>query len=117
VKAPAPKPAAPAVAAESTPAAPKIAQATTPKAAPDHNNSNSAANSFYVQAGAYATQSRADQAAAALDSLGARVQPATVDGHAIFRVRIGPFLDIGQANAAVSHAQALGHTDLRIISE
>ena len=79
--------------------------------------SNATANSFYVQAGAYATQSRADQAAAALDSLGARVQPATVEGHEIFRVRIGPFLDIGQANAAVSHAQALGHTDLRIISE
>jgi len=115
VKPPQPKPAAlpvPAVAQASPPA--KMVASAAPKPAPEHN---AAANSFYVQAGAYATQSRADQTAATLDSLGARVQPATIDGHAIFRVRIGPFLDIGQANAAVSHAQALGHTDLKIVSE
>jgi Flp pilus assembly protein TadD/cell division septation protein DedD len=107
-----PKPAAPAVAAASPAPAPAPAKNVLPPAP-----KNSAANSFYVQAGAFATQSRADQAAAALDSLGARVTPATVDGHAIFRVRIGPFLDIGQANAAVSHAQALGHNDLKIVNE
>ena len=101
------------VVAEAKPAAVKTAQAAAPKPV----DRSSAANAFYVQAGAYATQSRADQAAAALDSLGARVTPATVDGHAIFRVRIGPFLDIGQANAAVNQAQALGHTDLRIVNE
>ncbi|HYM17997.1 MAG TPA: tetratricopeptide repeat protein [Micropepsaceae bacterium] len=101
------------VVAEAKPAPVKTAQAAAPKPA-DHSG---AANAFYVQAGAYATQSRADQAAAALDSLGARVTPATVDGHAIFRVRIGPFLDIGQANQAVNQAQALGHTDLRIVNE
>jgi len=114
VKPPAPKPQAPAVAeAKAAPAKVAAVKPEQPeaKAALDHNNS------FYVQAGAFATQSRADQAAAALDSLGARVMPATVEGRAIFRVRIGPFLDIGQANAAVSHAQALGQTDLKIINE
>jgi Flp pilus assembly protein TadD/cell division septation protein DedD len=107
-----PKPAAPTVAAAAPAPAPapvKNVQLPVQKAG--------TATSFYVQAGAFATQSRADEAAAALDSLGARVTPATVDGHAIFRVRIGPFLDVSQANAAVSHAQALGHTDLRIVNE
>src|SRR5262249_55436951 len=53
--------------------------------------------SYYVQAGAFATVERADQIAQSLDSMGARVTPATVDGRAVYRVRIGPFLDVRQA--------------------
>ena len=89
--------------------APKLitASARTP-------SSNSA---FYVQAGSFPTQARAGQAASALDSMGARVMSGTIDGHAVYRVRIGPFLNIRQANAAIEQAHALGHADLAIVTE
>ena len=114
--APLPKADAPAIqpkANQITPPAQHLAQAAPPKPA----RSSASNASYYLQAGAFLSQSRAEQAAATLDSLGARVQPATVDGRAIFRVRIGPFLDISQANAAVNQAQSMGHTDLKIVTE
>jgi len=86
--------------------------APAPKANPQHN-----ASTYYVQAGAYASEERAGRLAQSLDSLGARVSPATVDGRAVYRVRIGPFLDKDQANAAISQAQSMGQADLRIVSE
>jgi cell division protein FtsN len=72
---------------------------------------------YYVQAGAFATQERAGKIAATLDSMGARVVAATVDGHSVYRVRIGPFLDVRQANAAMEAAHSLGHADVRLVTE
>jgi Flp pilus assembly protein TadD len=72
---------------------------------------------YYVQAGSYNSQERAGKQAQTLDSLGARVWPGTVSGHAVYRVRIGPFLDIKQANAAVDEAHTMGQTDVKIVSE
>jgi cell division protein FtsN len=43
--------------------------------------------------------------------------PGTVDGHAVYRVRIGPFLNVRQANAAIEQAHALGHNELAIVTE
>jgi cell division protein FtsN len=77
----------------------------------------SSSSAFYVQAGSYPTEARAGQAATALDSMGAHVMSGTADGHAVYRVRIGPFLNIRQANAAVEQAHALGHADLVIVTE
>jgi Flp pilus assembly protein TadD len=86
-------------------------QASTP------SSGRHATSMFYVQAGAYSTQERADQRAASLDRLGAQVTQATVDGRPIFRVRIGPFLDIEQARVAIAQAQRLGYSDVRIVSD
>jgi cell division protein FtsN len=74
-------------------------------------------SSFYLQAGSYLTEARAGQAASALDRLGARVMSGVVDGHAVYRVRIGPFLNMQQANTAFGAAQSLGHSDLKIVME
>jgi Flp pilus assembly protein TadD len=74
-------------------------------------------STYYVQAGAYSSEERADKIAASLDRLGARVSSAIVDGRAIFRVRIGPFLDVQQANVAIAEAQSLGYSDVTIVTE
>jgi cell division protein FtsN len=99
--------------------APKVATNTAPAgklitAAARTPLSNSA---FYVQAGSFPSEARAGQAASALDSMGARVMPGTVEGHAVYRVRIGPFLNVRQANAAIAQAHNLGHADLVIVTE
>ena len=72
---------------------------------------------FYVQAGAYSSEERAGKLAASLDSLGARVSPTTIAGQSVYRVRIGPFLDAKQADAAISQAKSMGQADLRLVSE
>jgi len=129
---------------EETPPAPKAAKAPAPKAAPKvvsapkapkpapvekkpapatkvaQNTAKPAASgggTYYVQAGAYASEERAGKMAASLDSMGARVSTATIDGRSIYRVRIGPFADVRQANAAMEAAQSLGQKDLRLVSE
>jgi len=107
--APAAKPPAEKLASAATP----IAKAETPsRPAPAAGN-----GAYYVQAGAFATEERADKIAATLDSMGARVTAATVDGHSVYRVRIGPFLDARQANSAMEAAHSLGHQDLRLVTE
>ena len=53
----------------------------------------------------------------ALLGIDSRIQRFPMDDETWYRVRIGPFLDIQQANAAVAHAQEMGHADLKIVSE
>jgi septal ring-binding cell division protein DamX len=101
--------------------APKLApEAKTASASPPPASSPVPASSnatYFVQAGAFSSQERAGVAASALDRLGARVTPGVNDGRAIYRVRIGPFLTIQQAKAAVTQAQEMGHADLRIVTQ
>ena len=52
-----------------------------------------------------------------LNSLGAKVFRATKDGQPIYRVRIGPFQDVEQADAMLLRVQALGHNDVQIVVE
>jgi Flp pilus assembly protein TadD len=75
------------------------------------------AHTYYVQAGAFATEDRADKLAATMNSMGARVSPTTVGGRSLYRVRIGPFKDQQQANDALSVAKSMGHADVKVISE
>ena len=74
-------------------------------------------HAYYVQAGAFATEERADKMAQSLDSMGARVSPTTVGGKSLYRVRIGPFKDAQQANDALGVAKSMGHTDVRVVTE
>jgi rare lipoprotein A len=72
---------------------------------------------FFVQAGAFASEERAKAMAEKLDRFGARVMQAMVDERQIFRVRIGPFLDIMQARTAIDEAKSLGYTDVQIVTQ
>ena len=75
------------------------------------------AHTYYVQAGAFATEDRADKLASTLDMMGARVSPTTVNGRSLYRVRIGPFKDAQQANDALGVAKSMGHADLKVVAE
>ncbi len=103
--------------AASAPAPAKVATAAPAPAAKLASASGSTASAFYVQTGSFPSEARAGQAASALDSMGAHVMQGTVDGRAVYRVRIGPFLNKRQASAAVEQAHALGHADLVIVTE
>jgi cell division septation protein DedD len=76
-----------------------------------------AVHAYFVQAGAFATEDRADRLAASLNSMGARVSPTTVSGKSLYRVRLGPFKDAQQANDALEVAKSMGHTDLKVVAE
>lgn len=92
---------------------PKLASAAPPASSPPP----ASAATYFVQAGAFLSEERAGIAASSLDRLGARVTPGVNDGRAVYRVRIGPFLTIEQAKAAVTQAQTMGHADLRIVTQ
>jgi rare lipoprotein A len=115
---------------------PKTAAPTAPKAAsPERRQLSVSANpplttstqsapapkgevhAYYVQAGAFATEERADKLAQSLDSMGARVSPTTVGGRSLYSVRIGPFKDAQQANDALGVAKSMGHTDVKVVTE
>ena len=70
-----------------------------------------------MQAGAFATEDRADKLAATLNMMGARVSPTTVNGRSLFRVRLGPYKDAQQANDALSMAKSMGHADVKVVAE
>jgi rare lipoprotein A len=73
------------------------------------------ATAIYVQAGAFTSITNAGAVAARLQSTGARVFPGQKDGRPIYRVRIGPFQQVEDADAALARVQALGHNDVQIV--
>jgi len=73
------------------------------------------ATAIYVQAGAFTNVINASTVAARLQSTGARVFPGQKDGRPIYRVRIGPFQAVEDADAALARVQALGHNDVQIV--
>jgi rare lipoprotein A len=73
------------------------------------------ATAIYVQAGAFTSVANAGAVAQRLYSAGARVYPGQKDGRPIYRVRIGPFQDVPDADAALARVQALGHNDVQIV--
>lgn len=73
------------------------------------------ATAIYVQAGAYTSVINASTVAAKLQSTGARVYTGRKDGKPIYRVRIGPFQAVEDADAALVQVQGLGHNDVQIV--
>jgi Flp pilus assembly protein TadD/cell division septation protein DedD len=123
-----PKPQAPAQkpAVEAPPARRQLAVSANPplttrtpaEAAPaPAPKADAAIHAYYVQAGAFATEDRADKLAATLNMMGARVSPTTVNGRSLFRVRLGPYKDPQQANDALSMAKSMGHADVKVVTE
>ena len=74
-----------------------------------------AATALYVQAGAFTSPVNAGSVAARLSSTGARVFPGTKDGRPIYRVRIGPFQAVEQADAVLAQVLSLGQNDAQIV--
>jgi rare lipoprotein A len=70
---------------------------------------------IFVQTGAFSTSTPAGVIATRLYDLGARVYRAVKDGQTIYRVRIGPFQAVEEADAMLSRVQALGHNDVEIV--
>ncbi|OYZ27121.1 MAG: hypothetical protein B7Y31_13450, partial [Novosphingobium sp. 16-62-11] len=67
------------------------------------------ASGLYVQAGAYSTKARAEVVA---KSIGGSVSPAG----RVWRVRVGPHKDRGQAEAALAKVRAAGYADARVVT-
>ena len=60
-------------------------------------------SAIYVQAGAFTIQDNATRLSRTLSAYGpARVYPARVGGQEFFRVRLGPYQDVAQADAALA---------------
>lgn len=74
-----------------------------------------AVTTIYVQAGAFSSVQNAGSVAARLSSVGARVYPSVKDGKPIYRVRIGPFQNVDDADAALNQVITLGHNDAQIV--
>jgi rare lipoprotein A len=70
---------------------------------------------LYVQAGSFISSTNAAYLASRLISAGARVFPGTKDGRPIYRVRVGPFQSVDDADAALMQVESLGQNDAQII--
>ncbi len=75
------------------------------------------ATAIFVQAGAFSTANPAGLVATKLQDLGARVYRGAKDGQPIFRVRIGPFQAVEDADAMLLRVQEHGHNDVQIVVE
>jgi len=93
--APSPSPATPAATEEVPPPAP----AATPAARGD----------FAVQAGAYSSRASAQKVA---DAVGGYLEPAG----SLFRVRVGPFANRGEAASALAKVRGAGYRDAQIVT-
>lgn len=77
---------------------------------------NPARNNIFIQAGAFSDQQRAAELSRRLASLGpSQVYPAQVNGQTFYRVRIGPYSEVAQADSALNQAVNYGAGDARLI--
>ncbi|WP_062348419.1 SPOR domain-containing protein [Novosphingobium sp. CCH12-A3] len=105
-----PAPAKPAPARLDAPVAAKEAPppATPKPATPKPLPTSASAKGFLIQVGAYSTQARADAAAKATGGSVSQVGK-------LWRVRVGPHKDRGQADAALAKVRAGGYADARVV--
>ncbi len=71
---------------------------------------------FYVQAAAFSDPDNADRTRAQLAPIGpVEVAPLSQGSRTLYRVRVGPLRDAGQADQALRQVVAAGHSDARVI--
>ena len=76
----------------------------------------SARTRIYVQAGAFSSRNNADHLIGLLGAIGSFfVSPVERAGAELYRVRMGPFDDIGDATAALAGVTGLGNTGAKIV--
>ena len=105
----------PPVVAAAIPAAPVAAPATAPVAAPPPA-AVAAGGGGLLQVGAFGSRANADALVTRLEASGisgAAVSEASVGGRTVFRVRVGPVADAGQATQLADRLRALGIPDAR----
>jgi len=75
-----------------------------------------AATHLYVQAGAFGNLQNAHRLEARLSAAhGVFISPIDRNGQQLYRVRVGPFDDVGEADAALANVGKLGGSDARIV--
>jgi rare lipoprotein A len=76
------------------------------------------ATNIFVQAGAFSDSANAQRLSQQLAAIGtAKVYPTTVSGKSFYRVRIGPFSSVDQADAALGRILAGGTNNAMIVVE
>ena len=76
----------------------------------------SSPNSIYVQAGSFSNPNNAQNLARALRSFGtAHVQPASINGHSLYRVRFGPMQNIYKADTLLARLNDSGRTNAIVV--
>jgi rare lipoprotein A len=71
---------------------------------------------IYVQAGAFGSRANADRLISLLSDIGSFfVSPVERAGTELYRVRMGPFDDVGEATAALAKVTGLGNTGAKIV--
>jgi rare lipoprotein A len=69
---------------------------------------------LYVQAGAFGSQQNAQRLVAKLGG-GLKVSPVVQSGHTLYRVRLGPFDAVEDADSALARLESLGSNDAQIV--
>jgi len=72
------------------------------------------ATRLYVQAGAFSSYQNAARLQSRLGG-GLAISSATQNGHTIYRVRLGPFDDVGDADRALARVTGAGSNDAQIV--
>jgi rare lipoprotein A len=67
---------------------------------------------LYIQAGAFGSRANADRLAA---KLGMKVSPVAQGSHTLYRVRLGPFDAVEDADSALARVESLGSNDAQIV--
>lgn len=99
---------APSPAPTPSPTTPAPTSAATPAPAPAPSPSPAARGTLAVQAGAYSTRASAQKV---VDAIGGYLEPTG----SLFRVRVGPFANRGEASAALAKVRAAGYRDALIV--
>ena len=73
-----------------------------------------AATRLYVQAGAFSSYSNAARLQARLGA-GLTISATTLNGQKLYRLRLGPFDEVGEADRALARLSSLGSNDARIV--
>ena len=69
---------------------------------------------LYVQAGAFGSYQNAARLQARLGG-GLQISSVTQGGRTLYRVRLGPFDDVGEADSALARVESLGSNDAKIV--
>jgi rare lipoprotein A len=73
-----------------------------------------AATHLYVQAGAFSSYQNAERLRARLGG-GLQISSVVQNGRTLYRVRLGPFDDVGEADSALARLESLGSNDAKIV--
>ena len=87
-----------------------IADIATGKAAADAATSAKADVVFFIQTGAFASQSEADaqKASLAMQGMQSQISEGLIDGKSVWRVRIGPFANVDDSGIVRSKLNGMG---------